>query len=239
LILNKKKFILQSVTENCINVLNETCFNFPDEVIAEEEKADDTEKVDDIESQLKEVKLELPLDNPVNEEIQEEPAEIKEPESEIKTEPEEKETEEGIGEEDVKAIAPAVDTTHAAVACSIDGNVKFEDSPQITPGPIPGKIKINITKSIPSGAAKEFQSEGEAETSTTDQSNDNESSTVPAEASRESGEEGIGEDDVDSQEPPPPGVEPVQLKPRLVGRKLTELPPVMKGTELSGLCSIM
>jgi hypothetical protein len=191
---------------------------------------------------LKEVKLEPPVDEtPVKEEPQEpmETAEIEEPESEVQAEPEQKETEEGIGEEDVEPVAPAADTTHTAVACSIDGNVKFDDSPKITSGPIPGKIKINITKSLTSAAAKEPQSEGEVETLVTDQSTNSESDPAPTEANKESREEAAGEENVESQEPPPPGVEPLQLKPRLVGRKLIELPPVMKGTELSGLCSIM
>jgi hypothetical protein len=38
----------------------------------------------------------------------------------------------------------------------------------------------------------------------------------------------------DLQEPPAPGDEPLQLKPRSVGRKRGKLPPMMKGTELSG-----
>jgi hypothetical protein len=167
-----------------------------------------------------------------------ETAEGKEPTTEIKIELEDKETEEGIAEEDVERTVPAVDTTYAAVACSIDGNVKFEDSPQITSGPAPGKIKINIT-TLPSTVAKESQNEGEVEMLQTNHSSDNGHGTVLGEAPREYGEEAAGGEDVDLQEPPPPGVEPVQLKPRLVGRKLTELPPVMKGTELSGLCSIM
>lgn len=204
----------------------------------------DINKVDDIEGQLKEVKLEPALDEvcTIKDETQEpmEATEIKgEPENEVKTEPEEKETEEGNVDEEEEPVAPAVDTTHTAVACSIDGNVKFEDSPQMTSGPVPGKIKINIMKSLTSVAAKESQSEGETEVPAANQSTDDEPGPVPAEANRESGEEGTGEEDVESQEPPPPGVEPVQLKPRLVGRKLTELPPVMKGTELSGLCCIM
>jgi hypothetical protein len=212
-----------------------------EEVAAEEEKAD-VNKVDDIERQLKVVKLELPVDeNLVKEDTQEpmESAEIKEPESELNAEAGEKETEEGIGDDDVEPIAPAADTTHTAVACSIDGNVKFEDSPKITSGPVPGKIKINITKTLPSVVSKELQSEGEVESFVTDQSTNNESDPVRTEDNRVSREAAVGEENMDSQEPPPPGVEPVQLKPRLVGRKLIELPPVMKGTELSGLCSIM
>lgn len=190
---------------------------------------------------MEEVKLEPPVDEyPIKEDIQEtmDTAEIVEPESELKAEPEQIETEDAIGEDDVQPIAPTTDTTHTAVACSIDGNVKFEDSPKISSGPISGKIKINITKSFASIAAKEPQSEGAVETMVTDQSPDNDD-PVSTEANRDSSEEAIGEENVDSQEPPPPGVEPVQLKPRLVGRKLTDLPPVMKGTELSGLCSIM
>jgi len=204
----------------------------------------DINKVDDIEGQLENVKLEPALDEvcPIKDETQEptEATEIKEePENEVKAEPEEQEAEGGNVDEEVEPVAPAADTTHTAVACSIDGNVNFEDSPQITSGPVQGKIKINIMKSLTSVAAKESQSEGETEVPTANQSTDDEPGPVPAEVNRESGEEGTGEEDVDSQEPPPPGVEPVQLKPRLVGRKLTELPPVMKGTELSGLCCIM
>ncbi|XP_033608498.1 uncharacterized protein LOC111867245 isoform X3 [Cryptotermes secundus] len=204
------------------------------EVKTEEGNAD--EKVGDIEDPLKDVKLEPPLDaTPVKEEPME--TEDKEPETEIKIESEDKETEEGTGgEEDVKPAAPAVDTTYAAVACSIDGNVKFEDSPQITSGPIPGKIKINIT-TLPSVIAKESQSEGDVEILPTDQSTDNGHGPVLAEATKECGEEAAGGED--GEEPPPPGVEPVQLKPRLVGRNLTVLPPVVKGSELSGLCSVM
>jgi hypothetical protein len=40
-------------------------------------------------------------------------------------------------------------------------------------------------------------------------------------------------------EPSPPGVEHVGLKLRLVGRKLTNMPPVLEGTEQSALCSII
>ncbi|PNF30739.1 hypothetical protein B7P43_G06149 [Cryptotermes secundus] len=149
------------------------------------------------------------------------------------------ETEEGTGgEEDVKPAAPAVDTTYAAVACSLDGNVKFGDSPQITSGPVPGKIKINIT-TLPSVIAKESQSEGDVEILPADQSSDNGHGPVLAEATKECGEEAAGGEDGDLQEPPPPGVEPVQLKPRLVGRNLTVLPPAVKESELSGLCSVM
>ncbi|PSN35926.1 hypothetical protein C0J52_07167 [Blattella germanica] len=192
-------------------------------------------KVEVIETELKEVNLEPESDENTKE---------NDTSTEIKTEVENVESEnkvpeESMVEEEIEPITTA-DTTHTAVACTIDGNVQFEESPQLaTAGPIPGKIKINITKSLPAASSKEPQSEGETETSVADQNVDSESGPVTTEASRESGEEGIGEEEVDTGEPPPPGVEPVQLKPRLVGRKLTELPPVMKGTELSGLCSIM
>jgi hypothetical protein len=212
--------------------------SFIDKDVTAEEGNAGVENTDEIEDQLKDIKLEPPQDEaPIKEESQEpvETVEGKDPDKEMKSELEDKETEEGIEEEDVEPTAPAVDTTYAAVACSIDGNVKFEDSPQITSGPVPGKIKINIT-TLPSVAVKESQSEGQVERLQTNQNRDG---PVLAEASREYGEEAAGGEDVDMQEPPPPGVEPIQLKPRLVGRKLTELPPVMKGTELSGLCCIM
>ena len=156
----------------------------------------------------------------------------------VKTEPEEKLAEESAAEDEV--VQPtAVDTTLAAVACSIDGNVQFEDSQQISAGPISGKIKINITKPIAATSKDPQTEESEAVTPTLDENVIDDPNHIQTENSAESGEDRLGEEEVNSGEPPPPGVEQVQLKPRLVGRKLTELPPVMKGTELSGLCSIM
>lgn len=215
--------------------------SFVDEEVTTEEGNAGVENVGDIKDEPKDIKVEPAVDEtPIKEEPQEpmDTTDDKEPESEIEIKREDIETEEGLGEEDVEPTAPAVDTTHAAVACSIDGNVQFEDSPQITSGPAPGKIKINIT-TLPSVVVKESQSEGEVEMLPTNQSTDNGDGSLLAETAREYGDEAASGEDMDAQEPPPPGVEPVQLKPRLVGRKLTELPPVMKGAELSGLCSIM
>jgi hypothetical protein len=45
-----------------------------------------------------------------------------------------------IGEEAIEPTVPAVATAHAAVACSIYGNAKCEDFPQIATGPAPCKI---------------------------------------------------------------------------------------------------
>jgi hypothetical protein len=64
-------------------------------------------------------------------------SEIREPETEIKT-----------GEEDVEPAAPAVAVACASVACSVSGNVKFEDSPQITSGPASWEIKIFTFKKV-------------------------------------------------------------------------------------------
>jgi hypothetical protein len=51
----------------------------------------------------------------------------------------------------------------------------------MTSGPVPGKIKINIT-TLPSVIAKESQSEGDVEMLSTDQSTDNGHGPVIAEA---------------------------------------------------------
>ncbi|GLH15248.1 Uncharacterized protein GBIM_19614 [Gryllus bimaculatus] len=145
-------------------------------------------------------------------------------------------------------VVPKVDTTHTEVACSIDGNVKFEDKPQTAiAGPISGKIKINITKPLPV-LIREAQSEGDAESSAAEgDADDTDEAPQPQppppqnEGSAADVKDMVKEPTLEQEfpEPPPPGIEPVRLKPRLVGRKLTEMPPVMKGTELSGLCSIM
>ncbi|XP_066998871.2 uncharacterized protein [Anabrus simplex] len=157
-------------------------------------------------------------------------------ESSIKTEPVEAEEEVGLP---VAEIATVVDTTHTEVACSIDGNVKFEDNVQLSiAAPLGGKIKINITKPLP--ASKEPQSEGETESSAAEGETDTECKPTPSEepsAASETMQSKAPEREI--MEPPPPGVEPMQVKPRLVGRKLVDMPPIIKGTELSGLCTIM
>lgn len=119
---------------------------------------------------------------------------------------------------------PIVDTTHASVVCSIDGNVELEDTPQQV-GNGPPKIKITITKPAIQSALKDSKESDELElTSCTEAPN----STMAATLSLNS-------------QPYPPGEEPVPqyVKPKLIGRKLQDLPPVLKGSEMSGLCSIM
>lgn len=119
---------------------------------------------------------------------------------------------------------PIVDTTHASVVCSIDGNVELEDTPQQV-GNGPPKIKITITKPAIQSALKDSKESDELElTSSTEAPN----STMAATLSLNS-------------QPYPPGEEPVPqyVKPKLIGRKLQDLPPVLKGSEMSGLCSIM
>ncbi|XP_047121818.1 uncharacterized protein LOC124805343 [Schistocerca piceifrons] len=135
-------------------------------------------------------------------------------------------------------LPSVVDTTLAAVACTIDGNVQFEDAPTQPPALSTGRIKINIGK-MPAPAIVPAVAESDGDTSaeephsplptrplSTDITAQAESVTVPVMT-------------CETFQPPPPGVEPVSLKPRLVGLKMTELPPVTRGTELSGLCSIM
>ncbi|XP_046665109.1 uncharacterized protein LOC124357394 isoform X3 [Homalodisca vitripennis] len=121
---------------------------------------------------------------------------------------------------EVPLPAPVVDTTHATVTCLIDGNVEFEETPQQMNIGGPPKIKINITKSSVQPKEKENELEiVESESSNT---------TLPATLSL-------------FTQPPPPGEEPVpqSVKPLLRKQKLQEMPPVLKGSEMSGLCSIM
>lgn len=110
-----------------------------------------------------------------------------------------------------------VDTTHAELVSSIDGNVELDTGAAPAPNAIAGKIKINISKPIAVVPPKESVKEPSAES-------DLSSETF-----------------IDPSQPLPPGEEPVQLnvKPALKGVELKKLPVVKKGAELTGLCSIM
>ncbi|XP_012218940.1 pre-mRNA cleavage complex 2 protein Pcf11 isoform X2 [Linepithema humile] len=103
-----------------------------------------------------------------------------------------------------------VDTTHAAMKSSIDGNVELDSAPSAIPA-APSRIKINITKPLSSN--KELSEENK------------EKEKVAIETPVE-----------ENAEQP---LVPASIKPSLQGRKLSNLPPVEKGQELSGLCSIM
>lgn len=109
------------------------------------------------------------------------------------------------------------DAPHTEVVASIDGNVEFESG--ITPSSgISGKIKINITKPLPV-------------------------INPPKETNKDLASDKINNDkeSIDPSQPLPPGEEPVQLyvKPSLKSINLKKLPPVKRGSELTGLCSIM
>lgn len=110
-----------------------------------------------------------------------------------------------------------VDTTHTDVHISIDGNVEFDTGTVTTAAPpFGGKIKINISKPLPLLPHKETKE-------------------LPIESDL------ITDTFIDPSQPLPPGEEPVQLnvKPALQGVELKRLPPIEKGKELTGLCSIM
>lgn len=96
---------------------------------------------------------------------------------------------------------------------SIDGNVEL-DAGLPTASGISNKIKINITKPLPTVVPKE---------------------------NRDIISEELKTDCIDPSQPLPPGEEPVQLhvKPALKGLELKRQPTVKKGSELTGLCSIM
>lgn len=102
-----------------------------------------------------------------------------------------------------------VDTTYVAMKSSIDGNVELDSTPASIPA-APPRIKINITK--PLSASKEPEENKEKEKAAVTESPEEEFAKTLVAAS---------------------------IKPSLRGRKLSNLPPVQKGQELSGLCSIM
>lgn len=129
----------------------------------------------------------------------------------------------------VPVPAPVVDTTHTSVTSLIDGNVEFEETPQQMSVGGPPRIKINITKAVvkqPLTKEKdEFEDIKSPEALNEEESNPQRSKFTIL------------------NQPPPPGEEclPQNMKPRLYENKhlRKELPVVSKGTEMSGLCSIM
>ncbi|KAM3958336.1 uncharacterized protein ACR2FA_007662 [Aphomia sociella] len=104
-----------------------------------------------------------------------------------------------------------IDTTLVTVTSSIDGNVQLDATPALASSLPLGGIRINISKAMPSFV-----------------NNVQEDKML----------EDISMDD----EPLPPGEEPeleYKLKPMLEDVHFSRQPPVQKGNELSGLCSIM
>ncbi|GJQ65408.1 hypothetical protein Trydic_g7518 [Trypoxylus dichotomus] len=134
----------------------------------------------------------------------------------IKTEPIDPDDELQITGEEQLEDMKMQEAPHTEVVTFIDGNVEFDSSVPPTSS-ISGKIKINITKPLPVIAPKE---------------NNNKELNSEVEKTAES---------IDPSQPLPPGEEPIQLnlKPALQGIKLRKLPLTKKGTELTGLCSIM
>lgn len=111
--------------------------------------------------------------------------------------------------EEIISEQAMVDTTYAAVKSSIDGNVELDSTPSAIPA-APSRIKINITKPLSSNKESEETKEKEKIAIETQVEENAEQPLIPA-----------------------------SIKPTLQGRKLSNLPPVEKGQELSGLCSIM
>ncbi|KAJ8919283.1 hypothetical protein NQ315_003867 [Exocentrus adspersus] len=110
-------------------------------------------------------------------------------------------------------------SSHSEVITSIDGNIEIVCSTPsaVSASSISGnRIKINISKPLPVIPPKE-------------KDNNKSESEFPSPTY------------IDPTEPFPPGEEPepVSVKKDLQGVKLRKLPPVRRGTELSGLCCIM
>lgn len=132
--------------------------------------------------------------------------------------------------EPVEIADKIVDITSVPNVATIDGNIELGDSLQVVSTGT--KIKFNITKSTPHNEEK-----------------------VPSPKSPANEVEPVSDTEMDdlpngppkelttiNAQPLPPGEELVtaaEIKPRLKERNLTEYPPVTKGTETSGLCSIM
>lgn len=163
----------------------------------------DVSRVEIVDKSFESIKIkEEPIDEP-EEQLEEEQFDYSS--VEIKSEPIDPEPE---PEESIITEPATVDTTHAAVKSSIDGNVELDSTPAAIPA-APSRIKINITK--PLCVNKEPEESKEKEKAVVE---------TPTE---------------EVVEP----LVPASIKPSLQGRKLSVLPPVEKGQELSGLCSIM
>lgn len=132
--------------------------------------------------------------------------------------------------EPVEIVDKIVDITSVPNVATIDGNIELGDSLQVVSTGT--KIKLNIAKpathneekpSSPKSPANEVEPVSDAEMDDLMNGPPKELTTINA-------------------QPLPPGEELVtaaEIKPRLKERKLTEYPQVAKGTETSGLCSIM
>jgi len=134
-----------------------------------------------------------------------------EPDVKIKEEPVDEEEEAEAAEP--PQTLPEVDTTKSEFKSSIDGNVEFEVAPSAA-ATAPLKIKINITTpapALPEPSAKREEEEPE----------------TPSEYVEE------------PMKLLKPKEDDFELKPKLKGRRLQDMPPVMKGKEDSALCSIM
>lgn len=110
-------------------------------------------------------------------------------------------------------------TVHSELVPSIDGNIELVSSVPssvTTSGISANKIKINISKPLP---------------------------VIPNNKDKDNFIETPfpSETYIDPSEPFPPGEEPasINLKPALKVVNLVKLPAVKRGSELTGLCSIM
>lgn len=103
------------------------------------------------------------------------------------------------------------DTCSAAILSSIDGNVQLEPTAQVLPNIPAGGIRINITKPLVNQQPREKEPLPKAIEPTVN-------------------------------ELCPPGEEAnitYKLKPGLEGVSFAVQPPAQRGSELSGLCSVM
>jgi len=107
-----------------------------------------------------------------------------------------------------------VDQTTSTVTASIDGNVEMGEAPALAAAPASNRIKITFNKPIAPVAPI----------------------AVPVTPVLDSP---IDPSELQIQEIEPEPLPLMPRKPRLEGRHFNEYPVQQKGSELSGLCSIM
>ncbi|CAB3225554.1 unnamed protein product [Arctia plantaginis] len=206
----------QSDNESVVEVVEDKDVSEPVEIVEEEDDEGDEDDVVFKADPVEEVVVDD--DNDTDDETtatraeRDRQAEIDFSKIKIKQEPIDPDDEPIITAEE-STIPASVDTTHATVESSIDGNLQLDaaNSPANT---LPvGGIRINISKSLPTFVSTNHEQD-----------------------------KNLLEDVSADDEPLPPGEEPeleYKLKPSLEGIQFSRQPPVCKGNELSGLCSIM
>ena len=189
------------------------------------ETADRVEEAQLVKTEAPETEVDVEMKDPVTttaaEDIVNTETELK-VDSEIKTE---LETDSGLEPKPEESETEDKENSAANLERSLDGSAVSDTAPNfVAPTKSAGaSIRINLTSTIEPGKTLERRE------SVVSNASDADSTSNPSENS-DLDPEGIVQ---------PPKYESAEPKPKLVGRKLVEMPMKDKGSDVSGLCSIM